>query len=359
MFRTSRQAASMSDDEAFRTLSEVEVSMRVAVIGAGSWGTALAVHASRAGNAVELWARNEGTVAAINRDHENKDYLPGVSVPEEVRATSDLTSIAERADLVILAAPSHATRDLILKLRDSLPPGLILVSATKGIETNTGSRISEIVSELVPEGSRPNFVCLSGPSFAKEVVAGHPTAVVAASDNLDAARFVQTNLSFDNLRIYTNDDVVGTEIAGSVKNVMAIAAGMVVGLGYGSNSVAALITRGLAEISRLALREGGRVETLMGLAGLGDLVLTCTGSLSRNRHVGHELGRGRTLEEITAEMTEIAEGVKTTAAVKKLADRLNLEMPITNEVFAVLYEGKTAADAAKELMIRPLRAEAD
>ncbi len=333
--------------------------MRVAVIGAGSWGTALAVHASRAGNTVEIWARNEHTVAAINREHGNPNYLPEVSIPEGVHATSDLSSIAKRSELVILAAPSHATRDLISQLRDSLHPGLILVSATKGIETDTGNRISEIFSELVPAQSRPSFVCLSGPSFAREVVAGHPTAVVAASANLEAARTVQSNLSFDNLRIYTNDDVVGTEIAGSVKNVMAIAAGMVAGLGYGSNSVAALITRGLAEISRLALREGGRVETLMGLAGLGDLVLTCTGSLSRNRHVGHELGRGRKLEEITAEMNEVAEGVKTTAAVTKLADRLNLEMPITKEVYAVLYKGKTARDAAKELMIRPLRAEAD
>ena len=170
---------------------------------------------------------------------------------------------------------------------------------------------------------------------------------------------MQTNLSFDNLRIYTNDDVVGTEIAGSVKNVMAIAAGMVAGLGYGSNSVAALITRGLAEISRLALREGGRQETLMGLAGLGDLVLTCTGSLSRNRHVGYELGRGRKLDQISAEMNEVAEGVKTTVAVKRLADRLGLEMPITNEVYAVLYGLKAAREAVNELMVRPLRAEAD
>lgn len=333
--------------------------MRVAVIGAGSWGTALAIHASRAGNTVEIWGRNEQTVEAINGEHENAAYLPGVAIPEAVRATSDLTSIARTAELVLLAAPSHATRALVSQLRDSLHPGLILVSATKGIESDTGDRISQIVSDSIPKLTRPPFVCLSGPSFAREVVDKHPTAIVAASTVHDAAQILQTNLSFDNLRIYTNDDVVGTEIAGSVKNVMAIAAGMVAGLGYGSNSVAALITRGLAEISRLALREGGRIETLMGLAGLGDLVLTCTGSLSRNRHVGHELGLGRKLEAITAEMHEVAEGVKTTAAVKNLADRLSLEMPITNEVYAVLYEGKTARDAAKELMIRPLRAEAD
>jgi len=198
---------------------------------------------------------------------------------------------------------------------------------------------------------------LSGPSFAKEVVAGHPTAIVAASKDGVAARAVQNDLSFDNLRIYTNADVVGTEVGGSVKNVMAIAAGMADGLGFGSNSVAALITRGLAEITRLARREGAQMETLMGLAGLGDLVLTCTGSLSRNRFVGEELGKGRTLAEITADLSEVAEGINTARAVKKLADRAGLEMPITNEVNAVLYDGKPARDAVSELMSRPLREE--
>jgi glycerol-3-phosphate dehydrogenase (NAD(P)+) len=190
-------------------------------------------------------------------------------------------------------------------------------------------------------------------------VDGHPTAVVAASEDGVAARLVQDELSFDNLRIYRNNDVVGTEVGGSVKNVMAIAAGMVAGLGFGSNSVAAVITRGLAEITRLGLAEGARLETLMGLAGLGDLVLTCTGSLSRNRFVGHELGKGRSLEEISAGMHEIAEGVKTTLAVKGLADRIGVEMPITNEVHAVLYEKKSARDATCELMTRPLKDESD
>ncbi|HKO97313.1 MAG TPA: NAD(P)H-dependent glycerol-3-phosphate dehydrogenase [Pyrinomonadaceae bacterium] len=333
--------------------------MRVAVIGAGSWGTALAIHASRAGNGVEIWARSDETVAAINRDHANPGYLRGVTVPKEVHATADLQSAAKDSQILILAAPSHATRELVSRLRNSLHAGLILVSATKGIETESGKRISQIVSDLVPTEAHPRFVCLSGPSFAREVVDKHPTAVVAASDDHDAARAVQTNLSFDNLRIYTNDDVVGTELAGSVKNVMAIAAGMVAGLGFGSNSVAALITRGLAEMTRLALRQGGRIETLMGLAGIGDLVLTCTGSLSRNRHVGYELGLGRSLESITSDMSEVAEGIKTALAVKNLADQLGIEMPITNEVHAVLYEKKTAREAANELMIRPLREEAD
>ncbi|HEV2834785.1 MAG TPA: NAD(P)H-dependent glycerol-3-phosphate dehydrogenase, partial [Pyrinomonadaceae bacterium] len=198
---------------------------------------------------------------------------------------------------------------------------------------------------------------LSGPSFAKEVVEGHPTAIVAASKDAAAARAVQNDLSFENLRIYTNTDVIGTELGGSVKNVMAIAAGMAAGLGFGSNSVAALITRGLAEITRFARREGAQVETLMGLAGLGDLVLTCTGSLSRNRFVGQELGKGRSIEQITAGLSEVAEGINTARAVKQIADRANLEMPIVNEVNAVLYSGKSARDAVAELMSRPLREE--
>jgi glycerol-3-phosphate dehydrogenase (NAD(P)+) len=231
----------------------------------------------------------------------------------------------------------------------------IIVSVAKGIEIESGKRISEIAREVV--GTAHAFVSLSGPSFAKEVVEGHPTAIVVASKDNAAARTVQSDLSFENLRIYTNADVVGTEVGGSVKNVMAIAAGMTAGLGYGSNSVAALITRGLAEITRLARREGAQMETLMGLAGLGDLVLTCTGSLSRNRFVGEELGKGRTLDEIVAGLREVAEGINTARAVKKLADRAGLEMPITNEVNAVLYDGKSAREAVVELMSRPLREE--
>jgi glycerol-3-phosphate dehydrogenase (NAD(P)+) len=257
--------------------------------------------------------------------------------------------------MVLFAAPSHTARELLTAMSPLLNEAAIIVSVSKGIEIETGKRISEIAKEVV--GSAYPFVCLSGPSFAKEVVAGYPTAIVAASKDAAAARAVQNDLSFENLRIYTNSDVVGTEIGGSVKNVMAIAAGMTTGLGFGSNSVAALITRGLAEITRLARREGAQMETLMGLAGLGDLVLTCTGSLSRNRFVGEELGKGRTLAEITAGMNEVAEGINTARAVKQLADRAGLEMPITNEVNAVLYDGKPARDAVAELMSRPLREE--
>lgn len=333
--------------------------MRIGVIGAGSWGTTLAIHAANAGHAVMLWARNGDVVESINRAHENGLYLPNARIPETVLATSNIATTVKAADVVIMAAPSHAVRALMQAVGDNLQPETIFVSATKGIEIDSGKRISQIVGEVSLDSNRVRFVCLSGPSFAKEVVAKHPTAVVAASEDAEARQAVQSALSFDNLRIYTNDDVVGTEIGGSVKNVMAIAAGMVTGLGFGSNSVAALITRGLAEVTRLALREGGKTETLMGLAGLGDLVLTCTGTLSRNRYVGEELGKGRRLEEITACMHEIAEGVNTTLAVKELAERLQVDMPITSEVHAVLYERKSARDAANELMTRPLREEAD
>ena len=313
---------------------------QIAIIGAGNWGTALAIVAARAGHNVNLWSRNP---ARIN------------SIAANVTVTSDLNEALHNASMILFAAPSHTARELLAAMSPSLPEAGIIVSVSKGIEVETGKRISEIVKDVV--GSAYPFVCLSGPSFAKEVVAGHPTAIVAASKDSAAARTVQNDLSFENLRIYTNSDVVGTEIGGSVKNVMAIAVGMTTGLGFGSNSVAALITRGLAEITRLARREGAQIETLMGLAGLGDLVLTCTGSLSRNRFVGEELGKGKTLAEIMAGMNEVAEGINTARAVKKLADRAGLEMPITNEVNAVLYEGKPARDAVAELMSRPLREE--
>jgi glycerol-3-phosphate dehydrogenase (NAD(P)+) len=328
---------------------------QIAVIGGGSWGTALAVVAARGGHTVALWSRNADVVESINDRRVNSRYLTATSIPANVIATAEMGAALDRATMVLLACPSHAARELLTTMSPLLDQAAFIVSVSKGIEIESGKRISEIAKE-VAGGSRP-FVCLSGPSFAKEVVEGHPTAIVAASKDATAARAVQNDLSFENLRIYTNADVIGTELGGSVKNVMAIAAGMTAGLRFGSNSVAALITRGLAEITRLARREGAQVETLMGLAGLGDLVLTCTGSLSRNRFVGEELGKGRTLPEITSELNEVAEGINTARAVKKLADRAGLEMPITNEVNAVLYDGKPARDAVAELMSRPLREE--
>jgi len=331
---------------------------KFAVIGAGNWGTALAVMAARKGHQVVLWSRNAAVVDAINQTHANPLYLENVSIPESVTATSEFQQALSRAECVILAAPSHITRALLQDMAPALREEMILISATKGVEIDTGKRISQVVEDVLGSRFRPRFVCLSGPSFANEVVLGHPTAVVAASVDDEARRLVQTEISFENLRIYGNEDVAGTELGGSAKNVMAIAAGMVSGLGFGTNSVAALITRGLAEMTRLAVQQGGKLETMMGLAGLGDLVLTCTGGLSRNRRVGYELGKGRALDDITQEMNGIAEGIRTTLAIHNLAAKLRVEMPITTQVKAVLYDGKSAAEAASELMARPLRDEA-
>lgn len=313
--------------------------------------------AARAGCGVRLWSRNASVVEEVNVRRVNGTYLEGHEVPEGVAATTDAETALSGAEMVVLAAPSHATRALLESMRGLFEPGAVFVSATKGVEVETGRRISEVVGEVLGEGAAGRFVCLSGPSFAQEVAAGQPTAVVASSRDESLARLVQRAFSAQSFRVYTNPDVVGTELGGASKNVMALAAGMAAGLGLGSNTVSALVTRGLAEMTRLALAEGGRLETLMGLAGLGDLVLTCTGGLSRNRFVGQELGRGRTLEEVLAGMREVAEGVRTTRAIRLLASRRGVEMPITEEVHAVLYDGKPARDAVESLISRPLREE--
>lgn len=330
---------------------------RVGIIGAGSWGTALAIMAARAGHQVILWSRNDEVVASINSKRANSTYLSEVRVPPNVVATNNVDDAVKDSTLVVFAAPSHSARHLFAEISKTLSQSSTIASASKGIEIESGKRVSEVASDVFGAEILKRFVCLSGPSFAKEVVAGHPTAIVAASHSETIAQEVQRGLSVDNLRIYTNTDLIGVELGGSVKNVMAIAAGMTSGLGYGSNSVAALITRGLAEITRLALKQGAQLETLMGLACLGDLVLTCTGTLSRNRFVGEELGKRRTIQEITQGMNEVAEGIKTSRAVKLLADNVGVEMPITNEVDAVLYNGKSAQEAVAELMSRPLRKE--
>jgi glycerol-3-phosphate dehydrogenase (NAD(P)+) len=333
--------------------------MTIAVIGAGGWGTALSIVAARAGGRVRLWSRSAAVVEEVNRARANNAYLAGHEIPEGVRATCDAGDAVKGAEVVILAAPSHATREVLASLRGLAGPDAVFVSATKGVEVETGKRISEVVSDVLGGRAAARFVCLSGPSFAQEVAAGEPTAVVAASADEELARRVQAALGAQNFRVYTNQDVVGTELGGASKNVMALAAGMLSGLGLGTNSSAALVTRGLAEMSRLALAEGARLETLMGLAGLGDLVLTCTGGLSRNRRVGEDLGRGRALGEVLAGMREVAEGIKTTRALMLLARRRGVEMPITEEVNAVLYEGKPVRAAVESLMSRPLRDESE
>lgn len=330
---------------------------RIAIMGAGGWGTALGIVAGRAGHRVRLWSRNARVVESINSERVNSVYLAAQRIEGDVSATTETRAALNDAEIVILAAPSHATRELLQSVGANVTPEMILVSATKGIEIETGRRISEVVGDVLGAAYGARFVCLSGPSFAQEVAARQPTAVVAASAARELSLAVQAALSFEHLRVYTNEDVVGTELGGAVKNVIAVAAGMVSGLGLGANSVAALITRGLAEIVRLAVAQGARLETLMGLAGLGDLVLTCTGGLSRNRYVGQELGRGRALAEILAGMHEVAEGVRTARAVHLLAERCGVEMPITAQVHAVLYEGRSVAAAVEHLMTRPLKGE--
>lgn len=333
---------------------------RIAIIGAGSWGTALALVAARAGNEIRLWAHSLEVANSLRQERENKIYLPGFQLPDSISPTNDLAEALTAAEIVLTVVPSHVCRAIYLQMLLHLPVGgaqMIFVNATKGIEIATQMRMEEVVRDVLPAEFGPRYVVLSGPSFALEVAKDEPCAIVAASSSMDCAAMVQQALSSNRFRVYTNNDVIGVEIAGAIKNVMAIATGAVNGLGLGYNSAAALVTRGLAEITRLAVKLGGRAETLAGLAGMGDLVLTCFGSLSRNRKVGYELGRGRKLEEIIGEMREVAEGVKTAKAAHELASRLGIEMPITTGVYQMLYKGKSPRELELELMERPLKSE--
>ncbi|PYT04606.1 MAG: glycerol-3-phosphate dehydrogenase, partial [Acidobacteria bacterium] len=321
-------------------------SKRIAVIGAGSWGTALAIVAARNHHKVKLWAREAEVADRINRARRNPFYLSEFELPDDIQATTSLEDAIDGAHFALLVVPSHAMREIVGRLRPRLRSELVLVSAAKGVENSTLMRMEEVVADVLRESFIPNYVALSGPSFAIEVAKGDPTAIVAASSDPESSELIQHSMSSSLFRIYTNTDVVGVEFGGAVKNVVAIASGIVRGLGFGTNAVAAIITRGLAEMTRLALAQGARVETMAGLAGLGDLVLTCTGELSRNRHVGVQLGRGRKLADILSEMREVAEGVKSTKSIYELGQRLGIEMPITANIHALLYEDKPALDAA-------------
>jgi glycerol-3-phosphate dehydrogenase (NAD(P)+) len=330
---------------------------RIAVIGAGSWGTALALAAARNQHEVRLWAREAEVAESIQTRHVNPFYLSDITLPANISATTSLAEALQDARFVLIVVPSHAMREVVSRMREHLSADTILVSATKGVENQTLMRMSEVINDVMKARFAPRIAVLSGPSFAKEVAQGEPTAIVVASHDSACREATQVDLSCNSFRIYTNDDVVGVEIGAAVKNVVAIGAGVVRGLGLGHNSVAAIITRGLAEVTRLALRLGAKPETMAGLAGLGDLVLTCTGELSRNRYVGVELGKGRRLADILAEMREVAEGVKTTRAIYELSRRLDVDMPITASIYALLYQDKTAIEAANELMGRPLKRE--
>ena len=329
----------------------------IAIIGAGSWGTALALTLANLGHAVRLWAYEEEVVESLRTRHENELFMPGVRLPESVIPTNDLAEALAGAEVVVTAAPSHVCRTLYERMLPRLQPDMVFVSATKGLDTERLMRMSEVFQSVVGESFRPQLTVLSGPSFAREVAQGHPTALVVASDEREAAQLIQNEFSSRVLRLYTSSDVVGVELGGAVKNVIAIAAGVVEGLGLGHNPTAALITRGLAEMTRLACACGARRETLAGLAGMGDLVLTCTGHLSRNRTVGVELGQGRKLAEIIGPMRMVAEGVKTTAATVALAARHAIEMPITQQVHRILEGQVSPREAIRELMERTLKEE--
>jgi glycerol-3-phosphate dehydrogenase (NAD(P)+) len=336
---------------------------RIAILGAGSWGTALSVVLSRARKThdISLWVHNAELAEALRNHRENNAYLAGVRLPAGIRVTHDIPLALAAAQVVIGAVPSVHARAVYSLALPCVTPEMIFVSATKGLEPATHLRMSLVLAQVLAKAGTvepsQRIAVLSGPSFAAEAARGEPTAVVLAARDATVAGLLQEELSGPSFRLYTNDDVLGTELAGAMKNVIAIAAGACQGLGLGSNPLAALITRGLAEMTRLAVALGARAETLSGLAGLGDLVLTCTGALSRNRHVGIELGKGRRLPEILAGMRMVAEGVDTAAPLLALAREHGIEMPITEQVDAILHRGKSPKDAIREIMDRPLKHE--
>ena len=344
---------------------------KIAILGAGSWGTALAIvlTRSRQPHHISLWAHDPELAEFLHRGRVNSTYLPGHKLAGHIEIRAALREVLDGAHIVVGAMPSAFARKVYGDARSFWQADTILVSATKGLEPQTHARMSQVILDVLGEDAALRTAVLSGPSFAAEVARGEPTAVVVAGRAVleltrvtgrhytDSAAEVQAEFAGPNFRLYTNGDVVGVELAGAMKNVIAIAAGVCSGLGLGTNSLAALITRGLAEMSRLAARLGAKPETSSGLAGLGDLVLTCTGALSRNRRVGIELGKGRPLEEILAEMKMVAEGVQTASALMDLAAENQVEIPITRQVHAILHEGKPPADAIRDMMERPAKRE--
>jgi glycerol-3-phosphate dehydrogenase (NAD(P)+) len=334
----------------------------IAVIGAGAWGTAISIVLGRKPtHRVRLWAHEREVCESIQARHVNDLFLPGEVIPETVGATNSFEEALRGAEIVVSVMPSHHTRRVFQAMLPHVGPEMFFVSATKGIENDSLLRMTEVISEVLrdrPAGFIPRIGAMSGPTFAREVAKGDPTAITIASSDKELAAIVQREFSVPRFRVYTNSDVVGVELGGALKNIVAIAAGVLCGLNLGHNTVAALITRGLAEITRLVVACGGRAETMAGLAGLGDLVLTCTGGLSRNRSVGVELGRGRKLDDIIAGMHGmVAEGVLTTKAAVGLARKVGVEMPITEQMHAILQQGKSVQDAIRDLMSRPSTSE--
>jgi glycerol-3-phosphate dehydrogenase (NAD(P)+) len=335
--------------------------MKIAVIGAGAWGTAIAMVLGRSrAHPVKLWAFEKEVCESIAARRVNEPFLAGYSIPEAVSVTNDLEEALRDAEMIVSVMPSHHCRRVFTTMTPHLRPEMLFVSATKGIENDSLLRMSEVINEVVhtSRGFVPRVAALSGPTFAKEVAKGDPTAITIGSTDSELAAVIQREFSDPAFRVYTNDDIIGVELGGALKNVIAIAAGVCDGLGLGHNTIAALITRGLSEITRLAVSCGAKRETMAGLAGMGDLVLTCTGGLSRNRSVGVALGKGQPLKDIIAGMHGmVAEGVLTTNAAVGLAARQGVEIPITTQMYAILHDGKPAPDAIRELMTRPGKVE--
>jgi glycerol-3-phosphate dehydrogenase (NAD(P)+) len=335
------------------------MNLNIGVVGAGSWGTALANLLAAKGYPIDWWVFEEDICRQIKETGVNTVFLDGFSLSANLSPTTDIHGVVKGKDLVLIVVPSHVMREVSQKMAPLLGEHTIIVSASKGIENQTQLTMSGVLKESLPSMSDDHFAVLSGPSFAREVVQGLPTVVTAASRNLDCARQVQAVLSTPVFRVYTNDDVIGVELGGSVKNVIAIAAGMIDGLGMGLNTRAALITRGLTEIRRLGLAMGANPRTFTGTAGIGDLVLTCTGDLSRNHTVGYQIGKGKKLDDLISEMRMVAEGVKTARSVYNLSNRLGVEMPISHAVYKILYKGLSPMEATRQLMTRDLKNELD
>jgi glycerol-3-phosphate dehydrogenase (NAD(P)+) len=331
--------------------------LKVGVVGAGSWGTALANHLALKGLGVDLWVRERDVFHQIRDRRTNETFLPGIQLSEKIQPAQSFRKLACEKDLVLIVVPSHVFRNTLYKLAPHLSAETPLVVGTKGIENETLMTMSQVVKCVIPEYGSDHFACLSGPSFAREVCEKHPTAVTLASSNEGLARHLQELFSTEYFRVYTTRDVVGVELGGALKNVIAIGAGVSDGLGFGSNARAALITRGAAEIARLGVSLGAEPVTFAGLAGIGDLILTCTGDLSRNRMVGLKIAQGMPLDKIISSMKMVAEGIKTSLSAYRLAKKMGIDMPITTEVYRIIYKGKDPHRAVKDVMTRELKVE--
>ncbi|MFK2824224.1 NAD(P)H-dependent glycerol-3-phosphate dehydrogenase [Bacillus sp. B190/17] len=325
---------------------------RIAIVGAGSWGTALAIVLADNGHEVRLWMHNKDRVNEINERHTNSQYLPGIELPVNIIASDSLVQVLDGLDTVVLAVPTKAIREVLQSIKQIQKTPLTIVHVSKGIEPNTLMRISEMIKEELPEELCSDIVVLSGPSHAEEVSLRHPTTVTASSENMQAAERIQDIFMNQHFRVYTNTDVVGVEIGGALKNVIALAAGLSDGLGYGDNAKAALITRGLAEIARLGTKMGANPLTFSGLAGIGDLIVTCTSVHSRNWRAGNMLGKGQKLQDVLESMGMVVEGVRTTRAARQLSVKYDVEMPITEALYRILFEGQEPKAAVDELMAR-------